>query len=583
MRNYATVRDMGLRREQRRLPAWARCGYLLAFANLLAAPQLALGEARIEWMIPGPDGTIELQLTTADEARFHADGLPVAADQSNQRRWRLAAIPTTSRVLVVQPTTGDPIAVALGPDDGPGGRYNDWNIYHVMLSFFANGSRDNDKYGMRKWIHRNYAGGDLQGVLARADYLDGLGVNAVWLSPVFATETSHGYDVTNYFEIGQSFAVPRDPDASRELFDQLVTELQRRGIRVILDLPLDYGSGAYDRRAGDPQRRRPKSTGPRQEAEKMWESWGTDFKYWNFDDRETREFLKDVARYWVTDGLVDGFRLDYVRGVPHDFWAELYADLKSVKPSVYLFGEAWQDASSVTANALDIASYYAPVSGAGPQFDGLLEYPLQMVMTEVFATGGDARQLEHWLQRTAALYDPSGRPVHFLDNHDVSRFAAWAVDSGKDRLAAAVGFMAALSSPLVIYYGTETGLSGGSARRGFVDDGRVAMPWGALDEALTGRIAEILQLRSTVPAITHGGRWPVHVDAQTLVMRKVHPTGDVLVGVNLAAEPRTVTFPAGRDAEYSGLLGTSVPEVAGDGNTRWTLPALSTTWVRVRR
>jgi glycosidase len=368
-----------------------------------------------------------------------------------------------------------------------------------------------------------------------------------------------------------------------QLYRRTVDALHAAGIRVILDVPLNHASGSYERRDGDPQQLKPKTTSAQQEAEKVWESWNAGFRYWNFADAGTREFLTGVGRYWLTEGKADGLRLDYVRGVPHDFWASFYAAMKAAKPDAFLFGEAWQDAAAPGPNAEDIATYYAAVPGAGLQFDGLIEFPLQMVMTEVFARGGgSAADLEHWLQRTSALYGARGRPVNFLDNHDMSRFLTWPGDRGHERLLAALGFMASLSSPMVMYYGTETGISGGRAEPGFNDSNRIPLPWNTLDTKLIARVAEIFKARANVPAITRGGRLPVYSDDDVLVMRKTHPSGDVLVAVNLDGAARTVRLPARSvgDAtkEWTAVLGESVPRPIGDGSLEWTLPPLSTSW-----
>lgn len=559
-----------------------RCAAILTALFASAAPAAT---PRVASIVPaGPDWLITLE--GVDAPQFRLDDRPVEARRSADGvSWQLAAgEPSAAGRLVVGDGRRDLLALRLGPDAPAAAPFNEWTIYHIMLAYFANGDVGNDRSGLRRWVHANYAGGDLQGVLAKAEYLRSLGVNAVWLSPLFATETSHGYDVTNYYRVGDAVSVPRDPDAARQLFDRAVAALHAAGLRVILDLPLDYSAGSYDRRGGDPKGLKPKTTGPIQEAEKQWESWNTGFRYWNFADAGTREFLVEVGRYWLTEGKVDGFRLDYVRGVPHDYWAEFYAGMKAAKPEAFLFGEAWQDAAAAGANAEDIALYYARVPSTGPQFDGLLDFPLQMVMSEVFARGRDpAADLERWLQRTAALYGAEGRPVYFLDNHDLSRFLSWAPDRGHDRLLAALGFMASLSSPMVLYYGTETGLVGGSPAAGFNDRSRVPMPWDKLDTTLIERVSGVLRLRAQLPAITRGGRLPILADDDVLVMRKTHPSGDVLVAVNVSGSERTVTLPAAAadgTTDWTAVLGSTAPRPAPDGSITWTLPPLSTSWAK---
>ncbi|MEJ2522584.1 MAG: alpha-amylase family glycosyl hydrolase [Gammaproteobacteria bacterium] len=527
-------------------------------------------------VLPGP-AQGQWTVTVEAEARptLWLDGEPTdavpgpAAEGSFE--YRLTGVGGTLLGLGAEGATA---AVRLDAGRQP---FNDRIVYHIMMAYFANGSVENDRAGMRRWVHKNYAGGDLQGLLARADYLSRLGVNAVWLSPVFQSETSHGYDVQNYFRIGDAMAVPRDPEASMALFRQVVEALGERDIEVILDLPLDYGAGTYDRRAGDPNRRRPKHTRARQEAEKVWEEWGTGFKYWNLEDEDTRRFLVEVGAWWLENTDIGGFRLDYVRGVDHRFWAEFYAAMKAIDPGAFLFGEAWQDAAAISANMTDIAAYYEPVEGIGPQFDSLIEYPLQMVMTEVFSRGAGVRDLETWLQATEAAYGGHGEPLYFLDNHDIARFSDWAVDQPRDRLLAALTFMSSLPGPVAIFYGTEIGLSGSRPVRGFTDLGRIPMPWDDLDESAVAAVAEIFRARREHPVMSHGIRLPLLADDKTLVMARMHEGSLALVGVNLDAEARTVEFefpPAA--AGFEPLFGGAVPARIDGARWRWELAPMKT-------
>ncbi|HEV2845660.1 MAG TPA: alpha-amylase family glycosyl hydrolase [Thermoanaerobaculia bacterium] len=470
-------------------------------------------------------------------------------------------------------------ALQVGTDTKP---FDDWIIYHVMVSMFANGNPGNDGE-IGGWKHPNYAGGDLQGVLERAAHIQSLGANAVWLSPGFQARTSHCYDVLSYYKIGSAVGVPNDPAASLDLFRRLVKDLHGRGIKVILDIPLNHANAAYDRGEGDPDKLNPRATPARQEAEKVWDGWNAGYRYWNFDHQPTRQFLKNAALYWLTKEDVDGLRLDYVRGVPHDFWAELNADVKKAKPGAFLVGEAWIDGQSEEANAKDIATWFEKVGGQ-PQFDSLFDFPLQIVMTEVFAKGAPATKLEEWLRRTEALYGPGARPTRFLDNHDTARFLAWA--QKPERLTAALGFMASLTGPIAIFYGTETGLSHGSPKTGFTDVSRIPMPWKNLDEGLVAQVRRILQTRREHPALSRGGRVPLLAARDHLVMAKVTPEEKVFVGVNLAGEPREVVVDAAGlltpGAALRPILGESAATYdAEKGQLRWKLPALSTVMVSV--
>lgn len=556
------------------------------FLILLVRGGAAEAAPRIVTLLPGAATGEWTAVISGKEARkpdglvFLVDGKPASAEvqgtEGETVRLKLQGVPAGAKRLAValRGKEGEPLAaVDLGPLDSP---FAGWTVYHVMVEMFANGNPGNDGE-ITGWKHPRYAGGDLQGILERAQHLQDLGVNAVWLSPVFAAKTSHGYDVLNYYRIGGAVAVPEDPKASQELFRRLVQDLHGRGIRVVLDVPLNHASGAYDREAGDPGKLKPRATAARQEAEKVWESWGGGYRYWDFSHEPTRRFLKDAALYWLRDEGVDGLRLDYVRGVPHDFWAELYKEVKEVKPGAWLVGEAWMDAAREDANARDIATYYERVNG-GLQFDSLFDFPLQMVMTSVFARGNPALELEEWLQRTEAVYGPDALPARFLDNHDLARFLAWTQEP--DRLAAAVGFMASLSGPIVLFYGTETGLSHGGPQAGFTDAGRVPMPWGKLDQALLERIRKVLQLRREHPALTRGGRLPLLADRDALVMAKVAPEETLLVGVNLSGAPRKVELDVAglvsAGAKPQPLLGDAPAVLSEGGRLEWTLPPRGT-------
>lgn len=577
---------------------------LMALAGWWASAASA-AELRMERVVPGEAGEWRVEVAVKNAAKaaeslvFSVDGAPLEARtevlDKNRLGALLAAVPEKAvRLTATLPgrRSGDAATVKLGLDTlGPSSAgsassgMENWTIYHVMMGYFRNANPSNDGE-VEGWRHRNYAGGDLQGVLEKADYLADLGADAVWLSPLFAARTSHGYDVTNYYRIGDSVAVPQDPEASLELFRQVVQALHQRGVKVILDLPLNHANRGYDRDAGDPGGHKPRATSARQEAEKVWDSWDAGYRYWNFDHPPTRRFLKDVALHWLVQENVDGLRLDYVRGVPHDFWAELYAEVQAAKPGAFLVGECWADGEGVEANIAEIAKYYEPVAGEGmaepgPQFSSLLDFPMQIILTEVFAGGGSLESVEDWLQSYEHAYGVGARPTFFLDNHDVSRFLSWAGD-GK-RLVAAVGFLASLSEPWVLFYGTEAGLADGAPKRGFNDASRIAMPWEGLGEEASAPIFQpirrFLRARQEHPALRQGSRRPLVVEEDLLIWVKETAEETALVAIHLGEEERTVTLASSHWAEaasFEAVAGGEAPKRAGEGWS-WRLEPLSTT------
>ncbi|MDY7093966.1 MAG: alpha-amylase family glycosyl hydrolase [Acidobacteriota bacterium] len=569
----------------------------MALAGWWAVPASA-AELRMERVVPGEAGEWHVEVAVKNAAKaaeslvFSADGTELAAStevlDKDRLAVHLAAVPAdATRLTVTVPGRrgGDSATVILGPRSSGAVSLGveGWTIYHVMMGYFRNANPSNDGE-VEGWRHRNYAGGDLQGVLEKADYLADLGVDAVWLSPLFAARTSHGYDVTNYYRIGDAVAVPDDPEASLELFRQVVKALHQRGVKVILDLPLNHANRGYDREAGDPGGHKPRATSARQEAEKLWDSWDAGYRYWNFDHQPTRRFLKDVALHWLVKENVDGLRLDYVRGVPHDFWAELYAEVQAAKPGAFLVGECWADGEGVEANIAEIAKFYEPVTGAGmadpgPQFSSLLDFPMQILLTEVFAGGGSLESVEDWLQGYEHAYGTGARPTFFLDNHDLSRFLSWAGEG--ERLVAAVGFLASLSEPWVLFYGTEAGLADGAPKRGFNDASRIAMPWVGLEEGTSGAVYEpirqFLRARQRHPALRQGGRRPLVVEEDLLIWVKETAEETALVAVHLGEQARTVQLATGLVdlGELEAVAGGASPERGEDG-WAWRLEPLST-------
>ncbi len=515
-----------------------------------------------------------------DKLVFTIDGNPVAPELTSNSDGMLTAVFTgvsqTARALELRHGKSLVARIQIGADDSQTRPFNGLTVYHIMVGYFANGNHANDNQ-LSGWKHANYAGGDLQGVIQGLPHIKDVGANAIWLSPIFDANTSHGYDVENYYRIGDAVGVPGDPARSMQVFQDLVTQAHRMGIKIVLDLPLNHAAKTYDRTTGDPNKLGPKATGPRQDAEKLWESWGGPYQYWDFDHQPTRQFLINVALYWLVEQNVDGLRLDYVRGVPHDFWAELYQAVKQAKPDAFLVGEAWQDQASSAGNAKDIATYYQPVPDKGPQFDSLFDFPLQITMTNSFAKGGSLVEVEEWLQRTAAAYEPEASPSYFLDNHDVARFMSWTPKS--ERLLAAVGVLASLSSPVVVFYGTETGLSHVGPKTGFIDAGRIPMPWGRFNEPLLESVSAMFAARQAYPPLTHGARLPLYADKDVLVMAKYGPAQTALVCVNLSNAHREVAVPAGvlldgRSKQTWAIGGGTI--VAADGQIKLNLPPVST-------
>ncbi|MCP4168274.1 MAG: alpha-amylase, partial [Chloroflexi bacterium] len=182
-----------------------------------------------------------------------------------------------------------------------------------------------------------FMGGNLQGIIAALDYLTELGVTAIWLSPIFLTNTYHAYDTIDFYEIDPRFG-------SKEDLRTLVERAHERGLRLILDFVANHTGDTFApfrQGLADPDSRY-----------RTWFSFGDEYKHGyrtfftakgmpqlNLDDPGARAYILDAARYWLREFEIDGYRLDYAAGPSHDFWSAFGAACKEENPDCWLFGE----------------------------------------------------------------------------------------------------------------------------------------------------------------------------------------------------------------------------------------------------
>lgn len=434
-------------------------------------------------------------------------------------------------------------------------------IYQIYVDAFARGSSGRSR-GRRR-------GGDLEGVIERLDHVASLGADAIWLTPIFASSSDHGYNITDYFRVDPRLATDETPGAAEDLFGALVESAHRRGIAILLDLPLNHCGHGYDLATTHPDRDvRIRAARTRQER-----GWSRDLKYFDADHEDTRRFLFDVARHWVERFGVDGYRYDYVHGIANPFWEALYAELRAIRSDLFVVGEHWDDMGGPEANAADIASRFD--GDEGPCFDTLFDFPFQAAAVESIAAG-EPSGLVQILDFCDGVYP---RPTcAMLDNHDTARVADWA---GRDarRTAMALKLLAAQTGPMSVLYGTETGLAAGKLPKRAVDESsRVPMNWDSPDEELLETSRRVFALRRSVFALCAG-----RVERRAAI-------GPLYIEVKLAASGERVgvvlnfgddEVPAG--TEVGGVLGQELqsedmtggsPLDVRDGRLRVPVPSL---------
>jgi cyclomaltodextrinase / maltogenic alpha-amylase / neopullulanase len=304
-------------------------------------------------------------------------------------------------------------------------------------------------------------GGTLVGVRERLPYLVGLGINTLWLTPIFESETYHGYDAVDYESVARRFG-------GDHALRTLVREAHAHGIRILLDFAANHCSW-HNPRFVDAQRN-PKSPYRSWFAFAHWpDRYDTFFEVASLPKLDTHrpevaQYLYDVAAGYLSEFQVDGFRLDYALGPPLSFWSGFRTRTKVAKADAYTVGEA-------TASPRGLRDFEG-------RLDGCLDFPLVQAFRQFFIDRSlDAPAFDHFLERHGSFFDPSFSRPTFLDNHDMNRFL-WEAkgDTGKLKLAATCQF--SLRQPPIVYYGTEVGLSQNvGVEEGGLDTSRLPMLW----------------------------------------------------------------------------------------------------------
>lgn len=441
-------------------------------------------------------------------------------------------------------------------------------IYHVYVDRFYPGNG-------RRWLETDkpatgFRGGTLQGVIDKLGYIANLGATAIWLSPIFASPSNHGYDCTDYYHVDSRYG-------DNETLRRLVQVAHQRDLRILLDFVPNHCSRLHPFFL-DAQR-------DRQSRYRDWftfTQWPNEYvtffgvkslPQWNLENPETRAYMIDAARHWLTEYGIDGYRLDYTLGPSHDFWTAFHKAVRQAAPNSFCIAEA-----------VESPPVMRTYSG---RMEGCLDFPLLQVLRQVFAHDGmDMARLDAFLSQRSAFFDDSVVLGTFLDNHDINRFL-WIARGDKRRLKLAALCQFTLPSPPIVYYGTEAGIvqSGdvlGPHGNAYHHHARTPMPWGdAQDRDLLAYYQRLARLRHEHVALRRGERIALHLDAAsgTYAYACRAPHDLVVVAMNNSDTAATLAIPMSSLAIHDGealteAMGGGWLTVAG-GAVSIALPARS--------
>ena len=338
--------------------------------------------------------------------------------------------------------------------------------------------------------------GDLRGIIERFDYLndgnvnskDSLGVQGIWLSPIFSSPSYHKYDATDYYKIDWRFGTEAD-------LKELIALCNERNVKLILDLAINHTSSSHEwfikfkeaRMAGDTLSEYYDYYSCVSTEEKMvgisyqkiagvdcWYecNFSSNMPELNFDNPVVRQKTLDIAKYYLDLG-VHGFRFDAIKYIYYgdtarnvDFWEWYMDELRAYSPDIYCVGECWSAEN-------EILEYY----GAMNCFNFAMAQAEGTVASAAkgFSIYKYTNYIESYQDKIESK-NSDGMIMGFLSNHDMDRIAGTFVTEGNMRMAANL-YLLCSGSP-VIYYGEEIGMRGSRGSANTDANRRLAMLWG---------------------------------------------------------------------------------------------------------
>ncbi len=371
-------------------------------------------------------------------------------------------------------------------------------------------------------------GGTLRGVAENVDYLKDLGINCIYINPIFAAGEYHKYDLLDYFHVDPCFG-------GDEAFRDMVDTLHENGIRVIIDGVFNH-CGWYFFAFDDVVKNQEKSEYcdwfyhlafpvVRPETPEEYPSYAC-FAYERMMPKldtanpKVRDYFCEVGRYWVKEYGIDGWRLDVASEVDDTFWRAFRQAVKAENPEALLIGEVWETASHWLQ---------------GDMFDSAMNYDFRKHCELFFAQGSmDAADFSGRITLMLMRYKVQTVPaqLNLLDSHDVSRFLSLC-NGDISRYRLAILFMMTFVGMPTVFYGDEKGMIGILEH-----EYRHPMPWKGGNTELREFFKKAIAMRHELIALRRGNFRMIQAqeDSSLLIFQRSIAGESVTVCINAGAD-----------------------------------------------
>jgi len=376
-------------------------------------------------------------------------------------------------------------------------------IYHILIDRFAGfkSIKDFDK--------PVFIGGNIKGIIEKLPYLNELGVNTIWISPFYKTNTYHGYHITDFFQVEPNFGSISD-------LKELIEIVHMSDMRIIADFVPNHCSKDH-----------PYFKDAQNNENSEFKNW-FHFTKWpdeylcflsikelpkfNLENEETKNYIINAAKQWLSLGF-DGFRLDHVIGPSHNFWQKFNIEIKKLFPNAVLIGEAWVKGIKFSElKTINIKHKFLKLlSGESSEnllkehhkeLDGVLDFRFQELIND-YITKENLSKKEfymkidrHYRKLPKNYFLPT-----FLDNHDMNRFL-FECKNDKEKMKKAAEIQFTISQPSIIYYGTEIGMTHDKSVWSFSTNGdlqaRQPMNWDKPDYDLLNFYKKLIKEKKKV-------------------------------------------------------------------------------------